>query len=641
MRFDKLTIENFSSFYGKHELIFNNSPEKPIVIIVGGSGKGKTSIFDALNWALYGLQYEPILEKESQKNIIDYANQTAVQDAVKSNSSMEMTCSLFFNHEGRQYRIQQALCIKNQNGKLQILDRTSTLYEHNSSGNAIEIPHVDSFLNEILPSNVRDYFLFNGDRINRLAMPGSSMEIRDGIYRVVDLELLQNGVTHLLEIAKKFRKIAKESSIGEVANIETRYTNAYEELESYKNKYKTSSDEKRALEDNIEIISQKLRGMDKVKDLQSKRDQLKQNISILSNTLRQSIIDMRAVSATAIGKFAIPEIDLLIKELEEKRKKGEIPSSISQNLLRDILDMKECICGTEFTKGDKTFEHLAQRLESEKEKDKTGQDLIDLYFDLTTAKSEILKSISRLKELEMQLKDILGKLIDAPEEQISKLASKLQEYSSNLTNIALNLQTYQSKISEKDDLIKKIQQEREEIGNKQDRVRKHQLRDNLAQQSAEELMRIFDQFAEDSRIEVQNLTSKEFKFFIPTAESLTVGIDAEFHYDIRDENGNSALQQLSQGQKQALSLAYITSIAKVSEKNPPLVIDYPLGRLDEDVQDNIVRRLPELSSQTILLVLPGTEWNEHNKAILRPKASDIYSLEFDKIMRQSTIVKDH
>jgi len=69
MRLGKLILENFSSYCGKHQIEFHTTSEKPVIVIVGASGMGKTSIFDAINWALYGKQYEPVLEKENEKRL--------------------------------------------------------------------------------------------------------------------------------------------------------------------------------------------------------------------------------------------------------------------------------------------------------------------------------------------------------------------------------------------------------------------------------------------------------------------------------------------------------------------------------------------------------------------------------------------
>lgn len=654
MKFEKLILENFASYYGKHPIEFHTAPEKPVTIIVGGNGKGKTSIFDALNWSLYGHQYEPVLEKDNEKKITDFVNETALREATFADRSVEMVCTLFFEHEGKHYRIQQAICVKQKEETINITDRTSILHEIISTGNYSELNYIESFLNEILPSNIRDYFLFNGDRINKLALPGSSEEIRDGIYRVVDLELFQSGIKHLQEVATKYRRQAKDSSVGEMAEIENKYSLAYEELDSYKSKFNNKFEEKILLDDNIEKIAAKLRGMDEIKKLQNERDVLNEKLKSKENALRQVIVDLRSYAGTASMGFILDDIDQLRDVLNEKRSKGEIPSMISESLLKDILEIGKCICGTEFEENDRVFQQLTSRLKYEKEKDKKGHDLLDLFFSLGTARSEIEKARENIIDGETKRARIEKEIIEynrrsaelivllrnAPEEEISKMAANLQEFNSDLTNLIIEIKNYENRILMKEEEIKNLRKQRDELGAKQEQVRKFQLRDNLAQQAADELMKIFDKFSEDSRLEVQEFTREEFQKFIPTGKALTIGIDKEFHYDVRDQNGNPALQQLANGQKQALSLAYITSISRVSEKKPPLVIDMPFGRLDKDVQDNIAIRLPELASQVILLVLPGSEWNEHTESILRNRTSDIYHLEFDVDNRQTTIRKE-
>ena len=362
MKFEKLVIENFSSFLGKHTILFNTSPNKPITIIIGGSGKGKTSIFDALNWALYGENYEPVLEKESQKKIVDFVNTSAMRDAIRGDTSVEMAATLNFEHDGKHYKIQHAICVKEIRKSLQITDRTASLIEYHESGNVSQISFIDAFLNEILPSNVRDYFLFNGDRINKLALPGASKEIQEGIYRVVDLELLQNGISHLNEIARRFRKLAKDASVGDLAQIEEQYTQAFLELDDLKKKIVNLNEEKRKVEDHIEVISDKLRGMDEVKRFQARRDILKDRINQLSNSHKTTAAEIRANVAVSVANFALPDVDLLMNKLSEKRDKGEIPSSISESLLTDILEIHKCICGTEFNENDEIYRHLQKRL---------------------------------------------------------------------------------------------------------------------------------------------------------------------------------------------------------------------------------------------------------------------------------------
>jgi DNA sulfur modification protein DndD len=83
MKFEKLIIRNFSSYYGEHELELNTDDEKTVVIIIGGNGFGKTSIFQAINWALYGEDYERDLNKYYNKKIADYINESAFSEGLR------------------------------------------------------------------------------------------------------------------------------------------------------------------------------------------------------------------------------------------------------------------------------------------------------------------------------------------------------------------------------------------------------------------------------------------------------------------------------------------------------------------------------------------------------------------------------
>jgi DNA sulfur modification protein DndD len=653
MNINKLELYNFASFFDKHEIEFNSKPEKPVTIIIGGGGFGKTSIFDAINWSLYGEKYEPVLKREKEKTIEDYANETALGIARENNHGVEISCSLFFEHESKQYRIHRAVVVIQDQGKhkSRISDRTSSLYEIMKTGNFSEIKHIDSFMDEILPSNVRDYFLFNGDRINELSLPGSSEAIRDGVYRVVDLELLQKGIEHLAQVAKTFRAKAKRASTGEMENIEEEYSQHHQDLEDLKFNLNNKLEEKRSIEDLLEILENKLRELEVTVDLQKRRDTLKIKLDSTSDKYKSTLVLIKDTAAIAALNLAMAPLEKLEEKLKEKKGKGEIPSSISENLLEEIIEIRRCICGTEFEDGDNQYEELKRKLNEEKIKKGKGENLLDLFFEIRNAKGDIksakldlvllgkdrAKYDQEIIEIDKELKEILDKLKNIPEENISGLVNNFTEGTKDLERTKRRIFDIKKSISDKDIQIKQLQIKREQMGQQQEKVRKFQLRDKLAQDSAEELEKIFEKFAEDSRKEIEIYTREEFEKFIPSANALKVGISPEFHYDVVDQNGNPALQQLSMGQKQALSLAYITSISRVSEKNPPLVIDMPFGRLDGDVQVNIAKGLPELSSQVILMLLPNTEWNEKTKPHLKSKASAIYELAFDKKNRQTTI----
>ena len=100
MRFERLEVLNFASYYGEHSLELACTSDKPVVVIQGGTGYGKTTLFDAINWALYGTDYERDLVARRERKIVDYVNESALRDAEASNGFVETSCTLYFEHEG-------------------------------------------------------------------------------------------------------------------------------------------------------------------------------------------------------------------------------------------------------------------------------------------------------------------------------------------------------------------------------------------------------------------------------------------------------------------------------------------------------------------------------------------------------------
>ncbi len=657
MHFERLEILNFASYYGEHAIDLACTSDCPVVIILGGTGYGKTTLFDAINWALYGTDYERDLDKRRERQIVDYVNESALRDAETAECCVEMSCTLYFEHDGVHYYISQALAakpVKSDEGKLTAIqtDRTTALYEITPTGNHKLKKYDTIFLDEILPTNVKDYFLFDGDRIYNLSKAGASEEVREAIFRVVDLELIKNAIGHLSGVATEYRRAANRESTGELSEVEEKYTRAHDRLAQLKEEEENLKGEERAVKAQIEELEEKLENLPDTSKLQERRSQYSQQLEQVGTDIERVTADIRAKCATAALSFAREPVLSLVSELDSKRQKGLIPKKVSQALLKDLLELKHCICGTEFQEGDSVFQALTARLESERAKS-SGQELLNLLFQLGTASESVTEAVQQLDKMDEQLQrldeqrhelDIAIKQIDdelekLPQEDVAALTSEARQRRTALVSIGRKSERVAGQITLCQGEIKKYEKERKELGKKQEKVRKLQRRERLAQRAAEEFEGIYEVFAENSRQAVESLTKQEFHQFVQSASAYQVALNEDYELQILDSHGNRALQRLSMGQSQCLSLAFITAISRVSEKNPPLVIDMPFGRLDRDVHDEVSRRLPEITSQLILFLIPEIEWNEVTARNLQPKASHVYQLEFDKSNRETTITK--
>jgi DNA sulfur modification protein DndD len=509
------------------------------------------------------------------------------------------------------------------------------------------------FLDELLPSNVKDYFLFDGDRIYQLSNPGSSKEVRDAIYRVVDLELIKNAAKHLDEVAAEYRRLAKRQTTGELSAVETEYSEEHEKLTQLKRDLNDHKEEDRVLRSQIEVLEEKLGELPDTSKLQARRQELQKQLIETEEQKEARVIETRKYCASSALTFAKEPMLSLITELDSKRQKGQIPRNVSESLLKDLLEMKKCLCGTEFIDGDEIYKRLMKRLEQES-KLSSGQELLSLLYEIRSASDtvqdatlrlkEIYKEYNRLsehyKELSIAIKQIDGELEKLPKEDIASITNLLRERRNALITITRKIEQGSKRIEECEKRIAELKNKREQLGKKQKEFDKLQKREDLAQRSSDELERIYEVFAEDSRKAVEELTKKEFKQFVQTASAYSVALDENYELQILDPNGNRALQRLSMGQSQCLSLSFITAISRVSEKNPPLVIDMPFGRLDRDVHDAVSKRLPELTSQLILFLIPEIEWNDVTAKNLKPKSAHIYRLQFDSDNQITEIIKE-
>lgn len=657
MHLERLEINNFASYYGEHHIDLHCSEECPVVIVVGGTGYGKSSLFDAINWALYGTDYEPDLIKRRKRKIIDYLNESALRDAASRGGQMEMSCTLYFEHDGIHYYIMQALAARavvSSNGRIsaQQTDRSTDLYEIRPDGDHRPLEYNTIFLDEILPSNVRDYFLFDGDRIHNLSNPGASQEVRDAIYRVVDLELIQNAKNHLLQIAKEYQREAKRESSGLLEDVESRYEIATEDLEKLKDERKNLEKEIEAISTQIKKLETRLQDLPDTSALQERRENFERQLSQANQRYDAAVIRIRELSSMAVLSIAATPVLELTKALDAKRTTGEIPKQISQRLLRDILKVERCICGTDLNENPRALEIITQRLNEEMNK-ASGQELLELFYKLGSASSIVSTSLEEVRtkdrelddlheqrrELDLAIKQVDAELELLPKDDIRELTRQLKERRDSLLSTDRKIQHLRRRISDKETEIDNLDKQRKELAQKQKKVKRAQTRERIARQSAEQLESIYEEFAEDSRRAIEELTKQEFQQFVKSASSYHVALTEDYELQVLDSHGNIALQRLSMGQSQCLSLAFITAISRVSEKNPPLVIDMPFGRLDQRVHQEVSDRLPQLTNQLILFLIPDVEWNDTTMSNLYDKASHVYELDFDEGQRETHIIR--
>src|SRR5206468_3080787 len=103
------------------------------------------------------------------------------------------------------------------------------------------------------------------------------------------------------------------------------------------------------------------------------------------------------------------------------------------------------------------------------------------------------------------------------------------------------------------------------------------------------------------RRRVETLASESFKEM--TTQKAYRGLEINENYGLRivDSTGRTVSIR-SAGAEQVVALSLIDGLNRTGRAIGPVVMDTPFGRLDPKHRDNVLRYLPSVTSQFVLLV---------------------------------------
>ena len=234
---------------------FAHSAEKNVTVIHGANGAGKTSFFLALNWCLYG----EMDEKHGLKERAQLVSKEALSRAADGEA---VTCraDLNFKHDGVRYVVSRSFEAEKLAGNLARAKSPDhfVMMAVGSDGQATKIPNPIGVINAILPVNVREYFLFDGEKIDDFAKPESAPEVKAAIQLVLKLELLDRGRRHLNDAADRLRKKLKQTAGEDTEKLLEEEERCRNVLKAAKAKLVEIADESEAASRHITEIDARL-----------------------------------------------------------------------------------------------------------------------------------------------------------------------------------------------------------------------------------------------------------------------------------------------------------------------------------------------------------------------------------------------
>lgn len=654
MTLDQVVLDNFGVYRNRHVIrLTPPSKKKPIVLLGGMNGAGKTTILDALQLALYGKRarcsnrgngsYDDFL-RNSMNRHADPVGGAAVE--------------IHFHHmsEGREqeYRVCRSWHA-NGSGMKEVVE----VFVDGEHDRAMSDAWAE-YAEEFIPARLSHLFFFDGEKIEALAdLENAADLLRTGIHSLLGLDIVDRLHVDLDVIAgRQDKRLLSDDS------IEAKIDEASGDLEGSKLK---RADLVQALGSVRTQIEQCNYRQQKIVDrLQSEGGDLFRQKGILEESKRRLDSEIQSIDGIlredASGSAPLALVSDLLGELQSQARLEKVANAA--HFLGTVLEERDAAILQQIRdEGVKAqlVQKIARLLECDRES-RAETAGVHCYLGLTEEASGLLQELvssalptlhSRLRvhlarrdELTQEAAVVDRKLSMVPEEDaIAPLESErkaLEQRIAALTQEQSRLQDelgrLEADIGRKESSLKRLKEQatRTLLENEDlKRVKEHSRR------AQDALKRFREKVVERHIASIQEHVLSSFRFLIrkkTLVSSLT--IDARSYLvELKDCDGKVLRpDRLSAGERQVLAVSLLWGLAKASRRPLPAVIDTPLGRLDSSHRRHLVERYFPHASHQVLLLSTDEEIRGEYLQTIRPSIGHSYLLEFDEAL-QSSVVK--
>jgi DNA sulfur modification protein DndD len=651
-----IRLANFGPFKGEQRIEFPAA--SGVSIIYGENMRGKTTLLNAIRYALFG---KVITRGASQMALHQIGNWEAAKDGIYG-----FKVVLEFEHEAssyeltREHRPRAGIAVPQSD-----IDYQQDCFLR-KNGDVLSPDARDAAIARIMPETVSRFFLFDGELLQQyeeLLHNESDMgrSIKEAIERILGVPVLTNGRLDLTELAKDAQK--REAKAAQKNQKTQTLGNQHEALLVQRDGQQQEVDrlkgEMESLRLNKAALEDQMRKTQRTKGLLDDRQRLEDAITVAEGKLREKEDRRKELLTVAwkgllTGRIAQIRVALEqdLRALRDRYQRAVVSADVIGKL-REALNVGECsTCGNELSAV------AAERLTKLIADGETNEDHVllesgiqELDRRITALKqSEAGSGVEVLQEIqnaiddlriekasaEDSLADIREQTKDLDETEVRRLYSDFEKTVSELTILQLGVKKQEEALRVANDNISKVEAEMakfSDIDLGTERARK---------EMCESLRTLFaaavDAYRERLRARVERDATSLFVKLTSEPEYTALSINDSYGLTIVHEDG-SQIPVRSAGAEHIVALSLMGALQRNAPLSGPIVMDSPFGRLDNVHTTKVVQALSSMADQVMLLVyeselnpaqarnqLQGSLRKEYRIARLTARHSELQSI---------------
>lgn len=642
MQIIELTIANFRPYYGEVTIEPKTDSDKPLVLVLGKNDTGKTSLFTALQFCLYGAK--------NRDERSDHINRSAVEES-DGTTRVEITLlhddDIFTIERGIEYN--QTDNADNR--------RAIEWYREVRGSDEVVVSRDDNestyrkFINRILPENVARFFLFDAEELQRFEQSHDET-VRESIETILGIQEIENAIDDLQDRKKTFdREFAEyESTASEVEEFRKELREVIDELDSIgdedEGEIAELQEKKQTKEQNRREIRKKLDEIEDTEDLREERDELKASLKDDQKELEETIADRDELRREIGPILAARGRQVFRDEYEIEGTSGEA------DFLNQLMKRDNCVCGDSIT--DEKYRKIAERYQ--KLRSPNRRRLANLMEISRGVDTNVTSELNRYTQYQASIRR-LNNTIEETQGEIEDLQSQIDKIEENEkadlkdkeTDLNKEIGKLQKEINQLKERKGELKGEKtrlegrisgmDEAGSEAERLREMS---GLAERCKNAFEDIKSELVDSRRDSVEKHASDTF-LTLTNRPDYYQGLEITENYELRVLTPNArrslADQDPSAGQTQIIAYSFIAGLSQYTTRNAPVVIDTPIGRLDPEHKANLVEFYHEFSEQVLILYQPN-ELTEDDIEVMSEYISKHFEIKIRDDDRSASTIEE-